>query len=86
MDSICSTCKHAHIIERRNGDKTTRCTIFCEPTIVPGDLVKCNDFLFDGGTDIKEMREIAWTLNPGAGNRAGFKFSQPKKKVGSGGA
>ena len=77
-DVLCPRCHYGLVWERRDGERVTQCDYVGRTTVVPGDIVRCNEFLDRNRVSRHDMEKIAWVIrHDKSGRITGF---QPPKR------
>lgn len=70
INSLCVTCKSAHLRKSKNNDITIKCWAF--DTFIKEEVVECNDYNHKNNADVQEMVQIAWVINTDKPGKIGF--------------
>lgn len=77
--NLCHSCSLAVI---QKGSALSQETIFCDYTRkeLPFTVVECNQYDAVENVNLKNMREIAWTLEISKGRKVGFMTPEQRKE------
>lgn len=70
VNTLCSTCKYAHIRKSRNNDVVIKCWRFDER--IKREVVDCTDYDHKNTPYIQDMVQIAWVINLDKPGKIGF--------------
>lgn len=80
-DTLCATCHHGQVTERRNGQTTAFCNNLMRPVLMPLDVSRCSEYNDKRLTDRHDLEKIAWRVSHDKeGVITGFAPPKPKKQ------
>lgn len=80
--SLCASCHYSHIIK---GSSDSQEIVYCaritgDSTLVPFQVVECNDYADKSTPALHDMRSVAWVLSTDKQKRFGFQSPKDWRK------